>query len=66
LNWIILRGSSASSTGNMIEQFNIPNTLYSRGFVNVTECDIEETLLSKDASPIFNVKNQADPRKKIY
>jgi hypothetical protein len=64
LNWIFLRlGGASAHIGNMIEQFNIPNTLYSRGFVNVAEGDIEETLLSKNASPIFDVKNQAEPRR---
>jgi len=36
LNWIFLRlGGASAHIGNMIEQFNIPNTVYSRGFFSL-------------------------------
>jgi len=51
-------------TGNMVAQFSVPDFLLGRGFENITEGEIEETLLSVEANKIFDLKLQktAKPR----
>ncbi len=56
LNHLILKhgvSSSISWAGNMIELFNIPDTLLSKGFEKITESTLEDTLLSSSACNLF-------------
>jgi hypothetical protein len=60
----ILSPAMKIRTGNFIEMFNVKDFLLSRGFEDITEGEIEETLLNPNANTIFDLKlmKTAKPR----
>lgn len=62
LNYLIIRsggGDASAWQGNLIEIFNITNTLLSKGFESVSEEVIESTLLGESANHFFSDRKTA-------
>ena len=66
LNNFLQRGKPRKNQLNIIDIFNIPDLLFQRGFENVTEGTIEETLLDESVSPIFKRDRNYIPDWKVF
>ena len=54
LNHFLQRGTPKRWQLNIIDIFNIPDTLAQRGFQVSSECSLDETLISTKVNPLFN------------
>jgi hypothetical protein len=61
LNHILQRGRPRKAQLNIIDIFNVPETLAQRGFVGITEGGLEDTLIRSDISAVFDATTDSFP-----